>query len=98
MTRLAAILIRMHVRGASSQQQSIEPVEDLTSVNLRPDSGDQNRQTTGRVYYCIRIPLVNSVENSFFDFAHTAGNTDDRHLTGGHAGSAQGSYWRREAA
>src|SRR5689334_1846196 len=40
MTRLAAVVARMDVRGTSGQQQTVEPIEHNADIDLRPYRGD----------------------------------------------------------
>src|SRR5437868_259604 len=61
--RLAAVPARMDIRGTSGEQQSLEPVEHDANIDLRTYRRDQNRQTTRRVDDCVRISLVDPVEN-----------------------------------
>src|SRR6516225_6402960 len=78
--RLGPVMARMDIRRATGKQQSVEPAEDSTDIDLRSNRRDQYRETSCCIDHRARVSLVDPVESPLVDCAEAARDADERCL------------------
>ena len=65
--RRAAVMVRLDIRRAAGQQQTVEPVKQRAAIGLRADRRDQHRQAAGDLDDGLGILIGDGVKPALVD-------------------------------
>ena len=71
-------MMRLDVRGATGEEQPVEPLDQLLEAQLPGELGNQHGRRARRIDHRARVLLPDHVKGMTADHAPVGGNTNER--------------------